>query len=213
MRYTDTKQCKQCGDTFNRRDSYTNRNVWDRVMFCSRKCRGESDRTSVEMSCKQCSEPMLVELNLLETKKYCSYKCRSEARKSMVVTEDTRKRLSEAQKARTDKRVGLTGEMNPRWKGGKGTERHRAMGRSEYKLWRKAVFTRDNYTCTCCSKTGSYLHADHIVRWADDESLRYEVSNGQTLCYKCHYERTFGVLNEDKALMWGVPKQFRGGVL
>ena len=39
MRYTDTKQCKQCGETFNRKDSYTNRNDWNKVMFCSCRCR------------------------------------------------------------------------------------------------------------------------------------------------------------------------------
>ena len=27
MKYTDTKQCKECGETFTRPDSYTNNNV------------------------------------------------------------------------------------------------------------------------------------------------------------------------------------------
>lgn len=103
------------------------------------------------------------------------------------------------------------GEKSPRWKGGTyGTERHREMGRSAYKDWRNKVFARDDYTCSSCKKTKTYLHADHIVGWAKDESLRYEVSNGMTLCYLCHYKKTFGKIDVEKALLWGVPLKYRG---
>lgn len=60
------------------------------------------------------------------------------------------------------------------------------------KHWRDEVFKRDNYTCIWCGiRSGKgvgevRLEADHIKPWAFFPDLRYEVSNGRTLCRKCH---------------------------
>ena len=80
------------------------------------------------------------------------------------------------------------GENAHHWKGGTyGTERHRDMGRQEYKQWRSDVFQRDNWTCQTCKTRGIYLEAHHIKSWAKFPELRYEVSNGITLCLPCHH--------------------------
>lgn len=65
-------------------------------------------------------------------------------------------------------------------------ERNR--GASEYKLWRKSVFERDNYTCQKCHKKGVKLNAHHIKPWCIYKDERFEISNGITLCEKCHKE-------------------------
>ncbi|KKM94268.1 hypothetical protein LCGC14_1200140 [marine sediment metagenome] len=57
---------------------------------------------------------------------------------------------------------------------------------TEAKEWRKAVFERDDYTCRLCNKKGGYLEADHIKPFAYFPKLRFELSNGRTLCRKCH---------------------------
>jgi 5-methylcytosine-specific restriction endonuclease McrA len=64
----------------------------------------------------------------------------------------------------------------------------------EYKAWRKAVFERDNWTCQMCSGRGGILQADHIKPFALFPELRFDVSNGRTLCLDCHSKtETFGV--------------------
>jgi hypothetical protein len=84
----------------------------------------------------------------------------------------------------------IRGEKHPNWKGGVTAEHEKARKSLEYKLWRKAVFERDNYICQRCDKRGGYLQVDHINEWADFPELRYEISNGQTLCLGCHKEKT-----------------------
>lgn len=60
------------------------------------------------------------------------------------------------------------------------------MSTSRYKRWRTAVFERDDYTCVMCHTRGGELNADHVVPWARNTHLRYEISNGRTLCVECH---------------------------
>ena len=55
-----------------------------------------------------------------------------------------------------------------------------------YADWRKKIFQRDKKCMMpgCTSKTK--LQAHHIKRWADASALRYDISNGITLCAACH---------------------------
>lgn len=60
-------------------------------------------------------------------------------------------------------------------------------GSKEYKLWRKAVFERDDYTCQSCKKRGNgILNAHHIKPFALFPELRLAIDNGSTLCEPCH---------------------------
>ena len=79
-----------------------------------------------------------------------------------------------------------TGKSAAHWKGGKGSERHAAMAKLEYKQWRYEVFKRDNFTCQLCSEKGGKLNADHIKPWSKFPDLRYDLNNGRTLCAQCH---------------------------
>lgn len=90
-------------------------------------------------------------------------------------TLDARKNMSEAHK----------GEKNYNWKGG--TEKINKVIRKslEYRLWRTAVFERDNYTCIWCGFKG-YVEADHIKPFALFPELRFAIDNGRTLCKDCH---------------------------
>lgn len=51
--------------------------------------------------------------------------------------------------------------------------------------WIRAVKERDGYQCKKCGTTEK-LHAHHIVAWKDNLELRFDVTNGETLCASCH---------------------------
>lgn len=55
----------------------------------------------------------------------------------------------------------------------------------QYAKWRSSVYKRDKYICQMCGKT-TQLNAHHIKMWAFYPELRFEVSNGITLCKYCH---------------------------
>lgn len=84
------------------------------------------------------------------------------------------------------KRPEMTGENHFAWKGGTyDKDRKLDMGRKNYREWRKSVFERDNYKCIWCGSTEN-LNADHILPYSLFPELRYEITNGRTLCEDCH---------------------------
>jgi hypothetical protein len=88
----------------------------------------------------------------------------------------------------------LKGKDNPNWKGGISPEDSLIRASVEYRLWRLDVFEKDKYTCVLCGQKGGDLQADHIKPFAFFPELRFERSNGRTLCIKCHRATdTFGL--------------------
>ena len=106
-------------------------------------------------------------------------------------TKETKEKMSRHQKK-------LVAEGTHRfWKGGltkkNRSERVIIMNTIEYREWRESVFKRDNYTCQnkkCGIKNGLgktiYLEAHHIKSFREFPELRFELSNGLTLCKDCH---------------------------
>lgn len=80
--------------------------------------------------------------------------------------------------------AGTKGIMPTPWNKGLLTN-DKKKGRKYYK-WANAVKERDNWTCQECNTKEGLIIAHHIIPWQHDESKRFDVENGKTLCQSCH---------------------------
>lgn len=166
-------QCIECYKEFETREYLVN---VKKRKFCTQSCyyknkigRKIGRRTVFSyIKCHICGKIFERSNRWIKEKNFCSKKCTGRHNK-----------------------VLMSGSNNWNWKGGKPKDK-RSANTEEYQAWRKSVFERDNYTCQredCDSKRGIYLHCHHIKSWAKFPELRYEVSNGLTLCVDCHLKK------------------------
>lgn len=101
----------------------------------------------------------------------------------------------------------ISGENNRNWKGGITAENLSARSSSEYERWRKAVYKKDNFTCQCCGKKCNKLNAHHIYSFSDHKEIRYDLTNGITMCEKCHYSSIIGSFHNIYGTQNNTPEQ------
>lgn len=132
-------------------------------------------------------------------------------RKGRPLTEEHKRKISEAQKGRpknltdearrimSDKKKGKpawnkgmkgynSGCKNSRWIKDRSKVKtfEKRIG-SLYSQHHKACLLRDNFTCQMKDENCSgRLEVHHIKRWQTHPELRYEISNGITLCHEHH---------------------------
>jgi ribosomal protein L33 len=159
------KLCEQCGGEF-----YVMRCQAETKIFCSMACHAAAQRTNRPLNCEVCGAEFYVSRSqqAQRNRKTCSRACQ---------------RVWQSRNVR--------GERAGQWKGGVTPANVLIRTSCEMRAWRKAVFTRDNYTCQRCGARSApgkpvALRAHHIKLFSTHIELRFEVSNGLTLCYPCH---------------------------
>jgi 5-methylcytosine-specific restriction endonuclease McrA len=169
-------QCIECGKRF---QGY--RAKGKVAKFCSLKCKGSWDSKNRvgenhprwtggerEKPCQHCGK--------LFTHK--------------IIT--TFKKMKFCSKACADKGgFRYSGEQHPNYRP---TARRKNRGGQHHK-WVNAIISRDKATCQHCGATQVELHAHHIKSYRDHPELRFDVANGITLCYSCHW-KVHTALNE-----------------
>lgn len=128
---------------------------------------------SIKIPCPICGEPMPKYKKRGALRKVCSSRCNKLAHPTTS---------EQAKKANQTKWAGHIYKTH---------QNRNARDKSDYANWRKAVFERDNYTCQDCGAHNGNgieikLHPHHIQPFATHAELRYDVSNGVTLCSVCH---------------------------
>lgn len=112
-------------------------------------------------------------------------------------SEETKRKMS------IDRMGKRLGEKNSAWKGGVTTENHIIRNSVEFRLWREAVFARDNWVCQKTKIRGVKLHAHHIQNFAQFPELRFAIDNGVTLSKEAHrqFHHEYGNKNNTKEQM------------
>ena len=164
-------ECEVCGVRFTSRTACRTRTP----KYCSKMC-GYMDSVLVV-----CEGPQCGDIVRWPRKNYCSRKCQHAARRGRKLSISHRQAISKAKKGKPVPSRRIPGAADAR------VARLLAMGRLEYRQWRRAVLKRDGCACVKCGARKK-LHVDHIKPWATHPALRYTVSNGRTLCFGCHKE-------------------------
>lgn len=156
------KDCSFCGKSIYLSPSKSKQN--------KTYCKGCKYKDSFNFPCKICSKPIYTQPAQLKyrARSTCSPECRSELRRRRTIENRDYSKITKRQIDRAER------------------------GSKKANDWRKSVFERDNYTCQFCGIRGTYLEADHIKPWAYFPELRYELSNGRTLCKPCHNTTKIG---------------------
>lgn len=158
---------------------------YNEAKFCSSRCFGISIRGKIPKSAyKKGQHPS-------QKTEFKSGKLHRYFGKSSPALGKTWKNPPEMGKKTSERQMGIPrlcirGEKHHNWQGGITPLNKQARNSLEYKIWRKAVFERDNYTCVLCGVRGGNLNADHIKSFASFPELRLAIDNGRTLCISCH---------------------------
>jgi hypothetical protein len=179
------KKCNACGDVLCKKEKEDNW-AFNRRRHCNQKCANAArpiGRKYKQRKDKGIPKPA----GFFKDKSNLGSKT-----KELWRSPSYKKRMSQAHKGKKqtpeqiEKRVSqMRGENHPHWRGGV-TPLHEKIRKSlEYKLWRTAVFMRDNYTCVWCGRTSGNgetvrLHADHIKPFAYYPELRFAIQTTPT---------------------------------
>lgn len=133
--------------------------------------------------------------------KYCNRDCYRNGRMGMRFSDDHKLKLRLSKLGKQSPKKGVPqlktrGEKNHFWRGGVTSINAKIRESLEYDDWRRKVFERDLYTCQLCGEIGGRLEADHIKPFSLYPDLRFDLSNGRTLCKICHKKTdTYGHLS------------------
>lgn len=145
--------------------------------YCSRSCWDKDKRVLAELiRCAYCNQAFK-NVHSKRNRRFCNKYCYTKYQAGRPCTPN------------------LVGKRGIKPRGFKKTSRDKH-GSAVDVEWRMAVFTRDDYTCLLCGKQGGRLQAHHIKPFKKYPEFRHVVSNGQTLCVRCHKKTdTYGWAN------------------
>jgi len=196
------KDCKYCNGGFAKPENCSVLQWENRRKFCSRDCANKA--MSIFRQCIDCG----TERRSRTKWTFCSRTCRAswDRMNSGRVIDCLNCKIAFTRNGVKNKYCSLKcaklfqrGSGHWNWRGGAKVLSSRIRKSAQYSDWRMAVLKRDNFTCQDCGIRGGRLHADHIKQFALYPDLRFEITNGRTLCVPCHvktptYSRKVGSL-------------------
>lgn len=161
-----------------------------RKHFCSRHCSAQFNFTDKHYNLgkqpwlgKHHTEESIKKMSLANKGKH--YSSNTEFKIGQIPSNKGKKSplLSERNRINNPTKRGAESHL---WKGGITPINSKIRNSTEYSIWRKAIFERDNYTCQECGERGGHLNAHHIKPFSIFPELRLDMNNGISLCNDCH---------------------------
>jgi len=186
-------KCKTCEKKLMWKPSRVKRSV---NHFCSIECKGKYQETistwNKGIKCPPLSKEHKRKISIKTKEALVNPKIRKklrDARAKLVITDETKAKLSKSLSGERNPMYGRTGNKNHNWKGGVSYWRKQCYQEPEYKKWHAEVLKRDNYECKMCGQKKTVkeiLHVHHIRSFAKYPKLRTNLENGIVLCKSCH---------------------------
>lgn len=192
-----TRICRGCG----RSETGRSRDLVKK--YCSRDCwiaygAGVHLRTGDSADCAQCGNLFYMRGSYIKQgRKYCSLACYVTATAAPPQLQICKQCSAEFTPKRNkiqpfcSYRCSKLGINNPNWIGELNLKPQR---KPSSRVWRKAVYSRDNYQCQACGAKHKRLQPRHLDAYHWCVERRDDVTNGVTLCIDCHKEfhKTYG---------------------
>ena len=163
--------------------------------FCSQKCYGISIKGKIPKSAfkKGCRVSPETEFKKGEKHKYFGRSSPAKG-KHWRLTIKTRRLMSAVRKGKPHPHIGvsqhkLRGDKNWRWIKDRTLlkDDHKNRGGQLHREWSKRVKSRDKWKCCLADENcNGKIIAHHILGWTNYPKLRYEISNGITICHYHH---------------------------
>lgn len=203
------KYCRKCKSSKLTTDF--NKSKRNGLRSSCRDCEKKS-RTYIVTICTNCGEEKARRKDMLSI---WNGVCRTCSNREVVSRPEVKNKKSKNASKQLKKQGGVPnakkftservrGAGNNKWKGGITPQNVKERTSKNYLEWRRNVFIRDNFTCLLCGQKSGYLQAHHKKEWANFKELRYEVSNGATLCEKCHLNKAHNGSWKNKPVEWDI---------
>ncbi len=169
---------------------------------------GKNTNKYIKAYCKDCKKEWLRRSDTFKTwLGRCRHCAQKHERNKPIVREKQRKmsKLQVLKQGGIPNAVKFTsermaGSKHPNWNGGP-EYRKRPDGRhsTAVRAWRSAIYEQDIFLCQKCFLSYQ-LVAHHIFSYTKYPELRWDISNGITLCKKHHHEfhHLFGWFDNNK---------------
>jgi 5-methylcytosine-specific restriction endonuclease McrA len=177
-----TLTCPQCGGTFKEAPSRSDR------VYCSWECKSASQMNHETRYCANCGEGFAVTPSKIASGlgRFCCRACYLQANAPVRLTCATCGKPFTVPPSMTKRKYPAKFCSVACFGRGQRRANHFGRGHIPYRKWREAVLARDGYRCRQCGTTSEPLNAHHIKGWTRYPALRFDVSNGLTLCEPCH---------------------------
>ena len=142
------------------------------------------------IKCYTCSKELYKPKCLMKIRNYCSKRCMNISPYKREVSSNRMKINNPSYNAEIKEKISKS--IQKYWKTHKsynyidGSSRNRKYTRKVWINLAKECYKRDNFMCKQCGKKGGLLNAHHIIPWAGNPELAFELDNLITLCVSCH---------------------------
>lgn len=133
-------------------------------------------KEAVVKACANCGKPMRFCPSTAQQRVTCSKECRYQLKRG-------------PNGAAAGRRADMEGSKNHNWRGGAIAKSEDWRKSAESFRWKRAVRYRDKYRCRRCGTRQSSevrLDAHHVVPGSNSIELRFDITNGVSLCRDCH---------------------------